>query len=362
MKKLAFILILVSFLTDLHGKDKFKTKNIVLITLDGLRWQELFTGADPVLTEDPGYVKNIPKLKADFWDESQPERRKKLMPFIWTTVAGQGQIYGNRGFDNKVDLTNMMWFSYPGYNEILTGKPDDKRINSNDAVNNPNVTVLEYLNRQPEYKGKIAAFGSWNIFPYIINEERSKIPVNAGFETAEGDDLSDMEMALNILQPEVPSPWETVRLDAFTHHYAFEYLKKDRPKIIYIAYGETDDFAHDKEYDSYLHSAARADDFIRQLWEWVQSQPGYKDQTTMIITTDHGRGLKDEWTSHGSKYSHSDETWFAVIGPDVPARGEIRSPGQYYNNQYASTIAMLLGYDFQKEHEAGDPLDILFIQ
>ena len=40
------------------------------------------------------------------------------------------------------------------------------------------------------------------------------------------------EVFLNELQPQVPSPWSTVRLDAFTHHYALEYLKRERPRLI----------------------------------------------------------------------------------------------------------------------------------
>jgi hypothetical protein len=62
-----------------------------------------------------------------------------------------------------------LWFSYPGYNEILTGSADDKRITSNDKMDNLNVTFLEHLNKLPEYKGKVMAFTSWDVFPFIIN-------------------------------------------------------------------------------------------------------------------------------------------------------------------------------------------------
>ena len=65
------------------------------------------------------------------------------MPFFWKEVTKMGQLHGNRNLGNKVDLTNTMWFSYPGYNEILSGKADDSRINSNDKIPNPNTTILE---------------------------------------------------------------------------------------------------------------------------------------------------------------------------------------------------------------------------
>ncbi|MDP3472703.1 MAG: hypothetical protein Q8S14_12595 [Algoriphagus sp.] len=141
-----------------------KTENIVLITLDGLRWQELFKGADSLFVDDTGMIKSMGSLLGDFWHEDPKLRRKMLFPFVWNTVATQGQIYGNRAHGNMVNNQNKMWFSYPGYNEVLSGFADDERINSNSKINNPNVTFLEYLNQKPEYKGKVMAFGFGTYF------------------------------------------------------------------------------------------------------------------------------------------------------------------------------------------------------
>jgi hypothetical protein len=232
-----------------QSQQETRTANVILITLDGLRWQELYAGADSLLLRNRRYVRDTAALRAEFWRNSPAERRIALMPFVWSTLARQGQLYGNRVLGSRVDVTNSYRFSYPGYNEILTGSADP-RIDSNDKVPNSNRTVLEYANQQPAFRGRVAAFGSWDVFPFIINEERSGVPVNAGFETAVGSGLSAKEVALNQLQPQIPSPWSTVRLDAFTHNYALEYLKRARPRLLYIAYGETDDFAHDERYDS----------------------------------------------------------------------------------------------------------------
>lgn len=252
-----------------------------------------------------------------------------------------------------------MWFSYPGYNEILTGFSDDDRIKSNAKMDNPNTTVLEFVNKLPLFKGKVAAFGSWDVFPFIINEKRSGVPVNAGFESAKGYKLSDKEVFLNELQKEIPSPWDEVRLDAFTHHYAWEYIKGNEPRLVYIAYGETDDFAHDGNYSAYLKSAHRADQFIEQLWNWVQSNSHYKNKTTFIITTDHGRGTDplDTWRDHGNKVKGSGEIWFAVIGPDTTGKGEIRQEGQYFQNQMAATVAALLNVKYTNEKKVGKKVD-----
>lgn len=337
---------------------KQKTENIFIITLDGFRWQELFGGADSALVENKKYVKDTLALKKSFWAPTADERRKILLPFFWSTIASQGQLYGNRNFGNNVNCSNKMWFSYPGYNEILSGAADDERINSNDKINNPNVTVLEHFNNTPALKGKVAAFGSWDVFPFIINEERSGIPVNGGYENVSGESLTEREKLLNELQNSLPKLWGSVRLDGFTHYLALEYLKKNTPRVMFIGYGETDDFAHGGKYDEYLRSAKQTDAFIRELWQWAQSHPKYKGKTTFLITTDHGRGTEplDTWRSHGSEYNGTDQIWFAVIGPDTPATGEVKEPGQYYQNQLAKTAASLLGVDL-KNFKGGNAVE-----
>ncbi|MDA0683186.1 MAG: alkaline phosphatase family protein [Bacteroidetes bacterium] len=325
-------------------------ENVVLITLDGLRWEEVFTGADAWLLENPKYTSDMDAVRDRFWRESPEERREALMPFFWSTIASQGRIHGNRALGSNVNVTNTRVFSYPGYNEILTGFVDEA-IDSNDKVPNANETLLEWVNKQPGFEGKVTAFGSWDVFPYIINEERSGVPVNAGFEAASGE-LTEKEAWLNQLQAQTPSPWTSVRLDVFTHNYALESLKQDRPRLLYISYGETDDFAHDAEYRHYLDAAQRTDEMIRELWDWVQSDPEYANRTAFVITTDHGRGDKERWIGHGGDWVGSENIWLAMLGPGITPMEETVQ-GQWYQNQVAATVADLLGLDYQNRVPVG---------
>ena len=152
-------------------------------------------------------------------------------------------MVGDRDKNSKMSVANNWFFSYPGYNEIFTGVVDPT-INSNKKFNNPQVSFLEWLNNKQGYDNKLAAFGSWDVFPYIFNVERSNLFVNAGFQPLSGYPLSKEILQLNrLLLEEVPSPWKAVRLDAFTYHFAKDYLLKQRPRVISISFGETDDFA-----------------------------------------------------------------------------------------------------------------------
>jgi hypothetical protein len=330
-----------------HAQQKHKTENIILITLDGFRWEEVFNGADSALMKQQQHLKDV-HLKEKFWRDNLADRRKALLPFLWNTIHAHGQLYGNRMLDCKVNNANQMWFSYPGYNELLTGKPDDEHINTNDKIYNPNTTVLEFINSQPSFKGKVAAYTSWDVFPYIINDKRSGVFVSAGLEGAKGDKINDREKMMNQLMPTLPNPLGDVRLDAFTFYYGMEYLKKNKPRVLYFAFDETDDFAHQGEYGAYLNGAHNADQFISELWNYLQSDASYKNKTTLIITCDHGRGTTaTSWRDHGRKVENADQIWFAILGPDTPAKGEVKGEIQLYQKQLAATPAAFLGLDYK---------------
>jgi len=260
-----------------------------------------------------------------------------------------------------MDCTNIFRFSYPGYNEILTGF-SDPYVDSNAKLYNKNQTVLEWLHHKPAYFGKVAAFASWDVFPFIINDKRSGIPVSTHGAITNGKPLSEKEKFLNKLINEMPPPFGGIRWDGFTFELAMEYTKKNHPKVLYIAFDETDDNAHASAYDKYLDSAHATDLWLSQLWAFVQSDPFYKDKTSLIITTDHGRGdeVKAEWTSHGKTIKGASEIWLAAIGPDIKARGIITDKKQRTQSQIAATLAALLGLDYtNSKSEVGAPIDLI---
>lgn len=331
-----------------------KTENLVIVTLDGMRWQEVFKGIDPVLTDDSLLNRDRKGMREKFWAEDIAERRKKLFPFVWEVVAKQGQLYGNRTYGNHVDNANPYWFSYPGYNEIFTGYPDTA-VNSNDKIYNKNVNVLEFINKQKGYQQKVAAFCTWDVFPYILNEPRSGVYVNADVDTIPFN-TPQLQM-LNDMQFLAPRPIG-VRQDVITYMAAREYLKAYKPKVLYIAFDETDDFAHEGMYDQYIGSAHAEDAMIRDLWNTLQSIPQYRNKTTLLITVDHGRGdaVKANWRHHGTSIEDAHEIWLAVMGPDTAPLGELRTAGQLYQKQIAATLAKLLGFNFTAAHPVADPI------
>jgi len=324
-----------------------QTQNVVLITYDGLRWQEVFGGCDETLLnrEQGGGVRDVPALKSRFWRGSPELRREALLPFFWKTIAVRGQVFGDPEHNCRARVTNGLNFSYPGYNEILTGHTD-KAVDSNDKKYNPNVTVLEWLEARPGFAGRVAAFCSWDVFPYIINTQRSGIPVSAGWTPFDVGTDPVRLAALNDAVRDSMRVWENVRDDGLTFLGTVEYVKVKRPRVLYLSFGETDDWGHEGRYDQVLASARRTDGFIEQLWDLLQSLPEYAGKTSLVLTTDHGRGeTRVEWKSHGKDVAGSDRMWIAVMGPDTPAFG-CRSDLDVTQSQVAATVAQLLGEDY----------------
>jgi hypothetical protein len=332
------------------------SENIFIITTDGFRWQEVFTGADAVLINDPRYVQDTALMKQMYWDSTAELRRQKLLPFLWNTVARQGQLYGNRLYQNKVDVANAFKISYPGYNEMFTGYPDPVFI-PNIPIRNRNTNIFEYLNSKKEYAGKVAVFSSWNIFSAILNKKRNNLPVNSGYESLPDDSSLNDEM-INESQEFIRRKKNT-RFDLLTYLGAREYIEHNKPKVVLIGFGETDEFAHGKRYDLYLQQAANIDKMIAELWYYVQTNSFYRNKTTFIITTDHGRGKSPaSWYKHGILTQGSGETWFALLGPGISPEGEVKNNQQSYQKQMASTIARLLGGQFETARNKSESIFI----
>jgi len=321
-------------------------RNVVLVSMDGLRWQEVFGGAqEKLIDERAGGVRDIPDLRRRYLRETPEARREALMPFFWSVVARQGQVFGDPKKGSPARLTNGLKFSYPGYNEMLTGAPDP-RIDTNNKVPNPNVTVLEWLNRRPGFEGKVAAFGTWDVLYSIVNVERSRLPVVAGWDPSRDEPLSEEEKVVNALLPDLPRLWPDNAFDVITQRLAMEYLRKHRPRVLYVMLGETDEWAHLRRYDCYLDSARRGDDYLRRLWETLQSMPEYAGKTSLVITTDHGRGeTKQNWTDHGKEVDGAEFVWIGAMGPGVEPLG-VRENVEATQGQVAATVAALVGEDF----------------
>ena len=336
-----------------------RAERVVIVTMDGVRWQEVFGGATrELISEKAGGVADTTELRRRFWRESAEERRTTLMPFLWSKIASEGRLLGDSTGASVVRITNGKWFSYPGYNELLTGAADD-RIDSNDKIPNPNVSVLEWLNGRPGFGDSVAAFASWDVLPFILNVGRSSLPANGDGPPVK-DPRTDVERTMNDLAALLPPYWGNVRFDAVTMQGALHYLKTRKPRVLYVMLGDTDEWAHERRYDLYLDAANRGDRFLKILWESVQTMPEYRGRTALLVATDHGRGSGDDWTDHGRKVPAAERIWIGLLGPGLVSnsgRSSAMNQGSFTQSQFAATIAAALGLEaeFRKDNPKAAP-------
>lgn len=361
MKKLIFLLLIAVFFCANASAQK-KTENVILITLDGARLQEIFGGFDGELYKKIEKDAEKKEVYKKFNASNAVERREKLMPFFWQVwMKNHGSIAGNRDLKSEVKTTNNLLFSYPGYSEILTGEAHDDVITSNDRIQNQFPSVLQFLQTKLKLnENQVASFASWNVMNEIATSKNDAFLINAGFENYKSGDAEIQK--LSAMQFETPTPWDSVRHDFYTFRFAMSHLKTFRPKVLHIGLGETDDWAHDKRYDLVLDALHRTDNYFKELWQFLQSDAQYKDKTSIIITVDHGRGATEkDWFSHGEDVPEARFIWMAFVSPESNLRGEWKNSETIYQNQIAATLAKYLGFDFSEQNKnAGKPIEKLF--
>lgn len=337
-----------------------KTRNVIVVMMDGARWQEVFTGAEEALiTKEGGNVDNIEAVRSKYWRATPEERRSLLMPFLWGTIATQGQVFGNQALGSVAQIANSRRVSYPGYSETFCGVTDDQRIRDNKAIPNPNVSVLEFLHAKPAFRDRVVVFATWNLFPAIFNVDRSALPVVCDTNPVTFGLISPEVALLNRLRLETPERWHGNTFDSLIFHTALNWTQANSPRVLFIGFGEPDEWAHETDYEAYLDSIRRCDGYLAELWTSLQRLDHYRDSTTLIVLPDHGRGdvgkSLTDWSNHNAETPGAENIWLAVLGPDTPALGERANCPRITQSQVASTVAALLGENFQSAVPAAAP-------
>ncbi|HLF47180.1 MAG TPA: hypothetical protein VI548_12185, partial [Chitinophagaceae bacterium] len=62
----------------------------------------------------------------------------------------------------------------------------------------------------------------------------------------------------------------------------------------------------------------------------------------------------------GKSVSDASEMWFAVMGPGIPASGEVKTEMQIYQDQFAQTMAKLLGFTYKASHPVSPEIKSVF--
>jgi hypothetical protein len=322
--------------------------NVILVTLDGVRVQEFFGGLDETIAvhDEQQVYSDMAAMRARFGEATPEARREALMPVFWQTLAPLGMVLGNPAYGNHVRVQNRVQWSTPGYTEMLTGRPRPE-VTDNEHRRYGYPTALEHA-RAALGLGyqQVAQIGSSDTYTLASASRDDAFLMVGAYDSVPAPWGSPQIDQLAALRRQVQGLWEEGSNDTLTFRMAQAYIERNHPRVLWLALVNSDDWAHSDRYDRYLAYLHLADALIGELWQTLQSLDEYRDRTTLIITTDHGRGLQGgDWAEHDITIPGSDAVWLAVIGPDTPDLGEVREQGTLYQGQVAGTLLQFLGLD-----------------
>lgn len=304
---LFFSVITVNYAATPADTKKYKTENVIVLIMDGPRYSE--TWGDPT-------HQYIPRMAND--------------------MAPQGVVY--TGFRN-----NGPTYTCSGHTAIATG------------------VYQRVENSGREYPKHPSMFQYWL--------KATGKPKSAAYVIASKDKLAILTNCKNRKWRDQYRPYSDCgvngfqtgyRTDQVTYDRSIEILKKDKPNLVLINFRQPDSWGHAGNWERYLSSMKKTDEFIFNIFRYIQLDPNYKDKTTIFVTNDHGRHLddrKDGFISHGDNCEGCRKINCYAYGPDFK-KGVISSVARELID-IPVTIGELMGFEMEKGD--GELMKELFI-
>jgi hypothetical protein len=283
---------------------------VILVTLDGVRWQEIFAGADPALADRA----LIPRGEA--------REARRITPNLHRLFFDEGVVLGDPRVGEPVLASGPVFVSMPGYLEIMTGAASGCGGNECEP-RLPWDLAGEIANRAPAEGA--AVFASWERIARTVPEGASGLFVRAGRGAKDES-------------PAYPGGGD-YRPDRATAALALDHLVHRRPRFLWIALGDTDEWAHRRDYRGYLDALRYADSVVGELVAHLAELGDYGSRAAVFVTTDHGRDAG--FVDHGGAASAG--VWLMARGGPIPRRGVTPLPRARHLRDVAPTIATLLG-------------------
>ena len=280
--------------------------NIILLTLDGVRYEEFFN--------------------------------KDIFKNYWLKYAKESIVLGDPKHKSKLRVANPLIFSLPAYKTMHLGART--LCFTNKCTFTKKETLSEKLIRVNNWHyTKVAVISSWFKVCYAATQSMDNILHSCGQESL---DLIGHEK-INIQQKKDPPNWNG-RKDKYTFAHGMKFIENNKPRFLHLSLLDSDEHAHQGEWDKYISSLRTYDLYINRLFTLLTKMKDYGSKTTVIITTDHGRGKGKKWKSHGTNW-HARKIWMTLRGPDIPQIGSISHKREINHLHIRPFIEMLLGID-----------------
>jgi hypothetical protein len=317
---------------------------VVIVTLDGARWQEVFVGSDAQLSGAPA----VPA--------------EALMPRLHALVTERGAAIGAPGRGAPMSASGPNFVSLPGYTEIFTGRRSHACAD-NECAPARLPTVMDQASALSARPSDVAVLASWERIERAASAAPGHLVVSTGrVRTSHAEALRDDDATRQLLERGAnadPYPgYGEFRPDRFTGALAVRYLEAKRPTLMFLGLGEPDEYCHRGDYSGYLASLRASDAILGDLVDALGRMGARGRHTTVLVTADHGRGR--DYRHHGREFPESARVWLVAIGGGVEARGFARSERPHFLADVAPTVRALLDLPADTAAASGAPIEELF--
>jgi len=319
---------------------------VVLVVLDGARWQDVFVGADPQLAAEA---------------RTAAPTARELMPHLHALIADRGAALGAPGHGPPISASGPNYVSLPGYREIFQGRRATGCAD-NDCGPPRDATVVDEVADRGDAPGDAAVIASWERIERAATVDPSRLVLSAGrsrvsHAEALGDDEGTRELLDRGAHADPFPGYGDFRPDRMTASIALRYLETRQPRLLFLGLGEPDEYAHRGDYAGYLGSLRASDSIVGDLLAVLDRMGDRGRHTTVLITADHGRGR--DYRFHGRDFPESARVWLVAAGAGIEARGLAQSLAPHRLADVAPTVRALLDLPPDISPLSGRPLEEL---
>ncbi len=317
---------------------------VIVVAIDGVRWQEIFDGADAALARSHGV------------DASAYATAEALTPNLHRLVAESGVLLGGPGCDNTVAASGPNFISLPGYMEMLTGQRRSG-CTTNECARTTVPSVLDGA-REELGADEVAMFTSWTPIERAVLDPNAFV-ASAGKsfvshrDALVGDALMRATLETGAKEPSYPGN-EGYRPDAQTAKLALRYFELNHPRMMFLGLGDTDEYGHRDDYASYLGAIAQVDRVLGDLETLIEAMGPGAAQTTVLVTADHGRAAN--FRDHGMFAPESARTFLAAWGGGMRGQGAVCPSRPLHLADVAATVRTLLALAPPQRAHMGEPV------
>ncbi len=316
---------------------------VVLVVLDGVRWQEIFGGVDPALAASH---RAGPVVGA-----------RSLFPSLYAALDARGAAVGAPGY-GVISASGPNFVSLPGYTEIFGGRAPVP-CQDNDCAGASGPTIVDAFRDRARADSDVAVIASWAPIGRAATRARSRIVLSVGRQDVEGapfleDEPSTREVLDEGARADPRPGHDAFRPDRYTAELALRYLETRRPAFLFVGLGEPDEYAHEDDYRGYLASLRAADDFFGRLFAALDRMGERGRRSLVLVTADHGRAR--DYRDHGAGLPESARVWLLALGGPVHARGFVQAPHSRRLSDVAPTIRQVVGLPLDEAAGAGAPI------